>query len=191
MMVETKNQRKCIVTGEVKPTSELLRFVLTPDNTLVPDFDKKLDGRGLYVCVSKKLLQKALAKKMFTKALHASLKISEDLEKQTQHLLYRKGLEWVNLARKAGALVTGFEKVKANILKHKAAFVIEGTDASDDISRKIENADDYIEVLKVYNSEDLSAALNTENTVYIAVLKSDIAPKVYANIKRYQTFLEN
>lgn len=191
MNVETKNQRKCIATGEVKPISELLRFTLTSDNTLVPDFDKKLDGRGLYVCVSKKLLQKALAKKLFAKAVHTGLKISEDLEQQTQHLLYRKGLDWVNLARKAGALVAGFEKVKANILQHKAAFVIEGADASDDIGRKIENADSHIEVLKIYSSEDLSAALKTENTVYIAVLKSDIAPKVYANIKRYQTFLEN
>lgn len=188
---QTKNQRKCIVTGEVKPLTELLRFTLTPDNALVPDFDKRLDGRGLYVCVSKKLLQKALEKRMFAKSVHKGLKISNDLEKQTEHLLYRKGLDWVNLARKAGALAAGFEKVKANILKHKVAFVIEGADASDDISQKIETADNQVEVFKVYNSEDLSAAIKTENTVYIAILKSDIAAKVYENIKRYQTFLEN
>ena len=191
MNEETKNQRKCIVTGEVKPLAELLRFTLTPDNALVPDFDKKLDGRGLYVCVSKKLLKKALEKRLFAKSIHKGLKISEDLENQTEHLLYRKGLDWVNLARKAGALVAGFEKVKTSILKHKAAFVIEGADASDDISQKIEKADHHIEVFKTYNSEDLSAAIKTENTVYIAVLKSDIAAKVYDNIKRYQAFLEN
>ena len=165
MNERTENQRKCIVTGEVKPLGALLRFCLAPDNTLVPDFDKKLDGRGVYVCVSKELLRKALAKKLFAKSVRSCVKISEDLENQTEHLLYRKGLDWVNLARKAGALVTGFEKVKASILKHKAAFVIEGADASDDISKKIETADDHIEVFKIYNIEDLSAALKTENTV--------------------------
>ena len=48
-----------------------------------------------------------------------------------------------------------------------------------------------IERFDMYNSDDLSTALKTENTVYIAVLKSDISSKVYENIKRYQTFLEN
>jgi len=191
MNKETQTTRKCVVTGSVKPLSELLRFVITPDNMLVPDFDKKLDGRGLYVCVSDKLLKKALEKKLFTKSARVCLKISQDFEKQTRHLLYQKGLNWVNLARKAGALVTGFEKVKASILKHQAAFVIKAADAADDGAKKLKAVIDDIEMFDVYNSDDLSTALKTENTVYVAVLKGDISSKVYENIKRYQTFLEN
>ena len=40
--------RKCIVEGVTKPTSELLRFVMI-GNTLYPDFNKKLPGKGIYV----------------------------------------------------------------------------------------------------------------------------------------------
>ena len=191
MKKETQTTRKCVVTGSVKPLSELLRFVVTPDNMLVPDFDKKLDGRGLYVCVSNKLLKKALEKKLFTKSARVCLKISQDFEKQTRHLLYQKGLNWVNLARKAGALAVGFEKVKASILKHQAAFVIRAADAADDGAKKLKAVVDDVQVFDMYNSDDLSTALKTENTVYIAVLKGDISSKVYENIKRYQTFLEN
>ncbi|MBO4294853.1 MAG: ribosomal L7Ae/L30e/S12e/Gadd45 family protein, partial [Alphaproteobacteria bacterium] len=99
--------------------------------------------------------------------------------------------DWVNLARKAGALVTGFEKVKASIVKNKAAFVIMATDVADDGSEKIEAIAQNLEILKVYERKDLDEALNKENTVYVAVLKSDIASKVLEHVKRYQTFLEN
>ena len=189
--MEKELERKCVVTGEIKPAEELLRFVKTPDSRLVPDFNKKLDGRGLYVSNSNTLLKKALDKNLFIKSIHLFLKIPADFLEQVEHLLYQRGLDWINLARKAGALVTGFEKVKANIEKQKVAFVIEATDAADDSSHKIEVAAQNIEVLKVYNSADLDAALNKENTVYVAVLKNNIAKEVCRNIKRYQTFLEN
>ncbi len=183
--------RKCIASGEIKETDALLRFVKTPDSRLVPDFNKKLEGRGLYVSNSKTLLKKALEKNLFIKSIHLFLKIPENFEQEVEHLLYQKGLDWLNLARKAGALVTGFEKVKANIVKHKVAFVVEATNAAEDSSQKLEALHQNLEMLKIYNTDDLDKALNKENTVFVAVLKSDIAPKVYENIKKYQTFMEN
>ena len=41
-------ERKCIVEGTVKPVAELLRFVEL-NNALLPDFNKKLPGKGMYV----------------------------------------------------------------------------------------------------------------------------------------------
>ena len=37
-MKREDEDRKCIVTGEVKPKEELLRFTLIPGNKVVPDF---------------------------------------------------------------------------------------------------------------------------------------------------------
>jgi len=189
--MEQETTRKCVATGEIKPLNELLRFVKTPDSRLVPDFGKKIEGRGLYVSNSKKLLRHALDKNLFVKSIHLFLKIEDDFESQVEHLLYQKGLEWLNLARKAGALVTGFEKVKENIIKHKAAFVIVAADAADDGTQKLEAIHQNPEIMRVYQSADFDAAFKKENTVYVAVLQSDIAPKVLEHIKRYQTFLEN
>lgn len=188
--MEKELTRKCVATGQIKPTDELLRFVKTPDSRLVPDFNKKLSGRGLYVSNSKTLLKKALEKNLFIKSIHLFLKISEDFEQNVEHLLHQKGLDWLNLARKAGAVVAGFEKVKAHILKNKVAFVVEATDAADDGSRKMAALLKNLEVLKVYSSQDLSAAMRKGNAVYVAVLKSDVAKATYQNIKRYQTFIQ-
>ena len=41
--------RKCIATGQVLPTAELIRFVVGPDGTVVPDLAAKLPGRGMWV----------------------------------------------------------------------------------------------------------------------------------------------
>ena len=87
--------------------------------------------------------------------------------------------------------MTGFEKVKTNILKNKVAFIIEAADAANDSSRKMEAVSSNLETIKVYSIEDLDTALNKEKTVYLAILKSKISDMVYQNIKRYQTFLEN
>ena len=41
--------RRCLVTREVRPKPELLRFVVGPDQTLVFDPAERLPGRGLWL----------------------------------------------------------------------------------------------------------------------------------------------
>ena len=189
--MDNKTERKCVLTGEVKETSMLLRFVKTPDSRLVPDFDKKLGGRGLYVSNGKRFLQEALRKNLFIKSIHLFLKIPEDFLEIVTNLLYQKGLNSMNLARKAGALLTGFEKVKEAVKHGKVSFLIEASDAAEDSRNKMDAVKGDLEVLRVYSADELSNAFGKENTVYIAVLKSGISNMVYQNVKRYQTFLEN
>ncbi|NDD10820.1 MAG: DUF448 domain-containing protein, partial [Rhodobacteraceae bacterium] len=47
--------RKCIVSGEVKDKSALLRFVVTPDGMLIADVLEKLPGKGIWVTCDKEL----------------------------------------------------------------------------------------------------------------------------------------
>ena len=42
-------ERRCVVSGAVKPEAELLRVALGPDGVLVPDVAAKLPGRGGWV----------------------------------------------------------------------------------------------------------------------------------------------
>ena len=58
-MVKETIERKCIVEGVVKPQSELLRFVEL-NNELLPDFNKKLPGKGMYVTANRLFLEKAI-----------------------------------------------------------------------------------------------------------------------------------
>ena len=42
-------QRTCIITGETDNSSNLIRFVISPDGSLTPDLAEKLPGRGAYL----------------------------------------------------------------------------------------------------------------------------------------------
>ena len=84
--MEKETERKCIVTGLIKPQNELLRFV-TEDGQLIPDFNKKFAGKGIYVSVSRQALQKALLKNLFAKAARGHVKIQDNLPEMVEHLI--------------------------------------------------------------------------------------------------------
>ena len=129
--------RKCIVCGEIKEKEQLLRFAVLPNGQVVPDFKKKLSGRGVYVSVSRSALQKAVAGNFFARTLKIKAKAGAELVEQTEILLRRQALDAVSLARKAGALVCGMDKVLDALKKRKVAFLLEASDAGEDGHRKI------------------------------------------------------
>ena len=61
-VMKNETNRKCIVTGEIFAKENLLRFTVLENNVIVPDFKKKLPGKGVYVHNSKKALEKAINK---------------------------------------------------------------------------------------------------------------------------------
>ena len=190
MAKELETTRKCILTGQILAKEDLLRFVLLKDGRLVPDFNKKLEGRGIYISNSLQLLQGLTVKSPLNKILHTNVVIDTQLPQMVQQILYKRGVDAINLARKAGDLVLGFEKVKETIQKGKAAFVIEASDAGDDGKQKIAAmAADKVEKFSLYDVDTLSKALDRENTVYLVVKKSPIAMMVKQALKRYQTYL--
>ena len=69
-MAKELETRKCVISGEVLNKENLLRFVTLKDGTMLPDFNKKIDGRGFYISNSKKLLQSLVEKHPFNKILH-------------------------------------------------------------------------------------------------------------------------
>ena len=188
MKLETED-RKCILTGIVKDKSELLRFTLLPGGLIVPDFKRKLPGRGIYVSNSKKLLELAVNKHLFAKVTKGKAHVDEALVPMVETLLKKKCFDMLNLARKAGQFVSGFEKVKEAVAKNKAAFLMEALDAGEDGHQKILTVADGLEVLALFYVEELDKALDKVNTVHSVLLKGDMAKAVYRELKRYEQFL--
>jgi predicted RNA-binding protein YlxR (DUF448 family) len=123
--------RTCIVSGAQCEPADLLRFVVAPDGTVVPDLGAKLPGRGAWVSLDRRLVENAIAKKSFERAFRRPLTVPEDLADLVDRLLLKRALEALSLARKSGNVVTGFEKVDARIASGEAAILISAHDASD------------------------------------------------------------
>jgi predicted RNA-binding protein YlxR (DUF448 family) len=189
LKAEAEN-RKCIVLGEVGEKDNLLRFTEV-DGSVVPDFNKKLFGRGIYVSNSVSALTKAIDKKLFSKAAKKKLNEDKVLISVVENLLKKKGLETVNLAKKAGILITGFEKVKEVLIKNKAAFILEAKDAGDDGHKRVASLAKDLRVFSLYTTEELDKALDKVNTVHVAFKQSKMSETVYKDLDRYEKFLNS
>ena len=61
--------RQCAGCREMKPKSELIRVVKSPQNTISLDFKGKAQGRGAYVCHNMECLKKAIKSKALDRSL--------------------------------------------------------------------------------------------------------------------------
>lgn len=190
-MVKEDKERKDIVSGKVMDSKDLLRFTITPDNQVIPDFKRRLPGKGIYVNCSLSALKTAIAKNLFAKAAKKNVKISDDLISMVENILRKKGLESICLAKKAGILVTGFEKVSEAIKRNKVAFVLEAKGAGTDGHEKMLSLAKELEVFVLYDVEELDKALDKVNTVHTAFLKNEMSKMVYNEFKRLYAFLNS
>jgi Predicted nucleic-acid-binding protein implicated in transcription termination len=113
-------ERRCLVTGEVRPRGELMRFVVGPDDTVVPDLDRRLPGRGLWLTGRRDIVAQACAKRAFARGAKRQVTPmtgpdGEGLDAFVEAELFRRAVGALTLARKAGAYISGFEKVRSSL----------------------------------------------------------------------------
>jgi predicted RNA-binding protein YlxR (DUF448 family) len=124
-----ESERRCIVTAEVQPKAGLIRFVIGPDGTVVPDILEKLPGRGMWVTADRAILDKA-GKGQFSRSAKQPVKVPDTLADDVESLLARRVTDLVALARKAGLAVCGFEKVKGALEKGDVRVLLQASDGS-------------------------------------------------------------
>jgi len=194
---QDETERRCIVTGESGTKADLIRFVLDPENRVVPDLAGRLPGRGLWVRANRAAVAKAVAKGHFSRAARAPAKADEGLADLVEHLLARRAADALGLARKAGALVTGFEKVTTAIEKGRIVCLIEARDGAMDGRRKLEQrlrvakeleilAD--VPVLSPLWADEMGLALGRGNVIHAALIQGGMQAKVVADLVRLERY---
>lgn len=124
-----QTERRCIVTGEVQPKAGLIRFVIGPDGTVVPDVLEKLPGRGMWVTADRAVLESA-GRGHFSRSARQPVRVPETLVADVDSLLARRVTDLIALARKAGRAVCGFEKVKTALEKGGIRVLLQASDGS-------------------------------------------------------------
>jgi predicted RNA-binding protein YlxR (DUF448 family) len=134
------NDRTCIVTREATSPDMLIRFVASPDGGVVPDLKRQLPGRGCWIKAERHLVERAVQRKLFARALKGDIKAAPELCDLVDRLLAADLAGMMNMARKAGQFITGATKVDAAIRSGQAAGVFHAVDAAADGVRKIDQA---------------------------------------------------
>lgn len=191
-LAQSARERRDIVTGQVMDEEGLIRFVAGPGGAVVPDLARKLPGRGLWVAADRGSVATAARKNLFSRVAKAKLSPSADLADQVETLLARRILAALGLARRAGDLTSGFEKVAAAIAAGKAAWLVEAADGAEDGRRKLlalcRKQPRPPRLLGVFTSEELGLALGRENVIHTAFLAGRGAERWTCDVLRLSGF---
>ncbi len=191
-LAQAARERRDIVSGQVMDEAALVRFVAGPGGLVVPDLARKLPGRGLWVAADRASVEAAVKKGAFSRAAKAKLAASADLAEQVETLLRRRLLDGLGLAKRAGELISGFEKVASTLNAGKAAWLIEASDGAADGRRKILNvarkSPKPPQLCGLFDAEELGLALGAENVIHTAFLAGRGADRWTNDVRRLSGF---
>jgi predicted RNA-binding protein YlxR (DUF448 family) len=122
--------RRCVVTRESLPKESMIRFVLGPDRTLVPDLEGRLPGRGMWLSARADVLERAVKRGAFAKAARGTVHLPPDLRARIEDGLRRRLRDLVGFARRGGQAVCGREAVREWLQAGKAGLLVEASDGS-------------------------------------------------------------
>ena len=179
-------ERRCIATGETKPRARLIRFVIGPDDALVPDLAGRLPGRGIWVSPDRAALEKAARKGLFARAARRRVKVPEDLPDQIESVLATQLIHLISLARKAGQAVAGYEKVRGWLSSGRAALLLQAGDGSPRGKSKLRPPGGGETLIEVLNASELGLAFGRENVIHGALAAGGLAQRVVDEAARLQ-----
>jgi uncharacterized protein len=183
-------ERKCLVSGNNLPATDLVRFVASPDGQVLPDIGNELPGRGAWVTANRTSVETAVRKNHLRRYFGRGGQVSVDpaIVDQIESALARRCLNYLGLARRAGEAKAGFEKVRAAMSKASVAVRIEAADASAPDGRKLDNLAGEIPVIRLFRVEELSLALGRQNVVHAALAPGGLADRFLAESLRLGGF---
>ena len=181
--------RRCIVTGAIRPRTELIRCVIGPDGKVWPDLDEKLPGRGLWVGCDAKLVAEAVRKNLFTKAARAPAPCPPDLSTRIGVLLRDRVLQLLGLAQRSGICVTGFSQVQPAVHAGEISLLFIAADAGNDGIKKLQTRLDTAQIYRFLSSQELGRALGHAQLVYAGLRPHALTGRVMAAAARFSAFL--
>ena len=138
-------ERRCVLSGRTAARDALLRLAVSPDGEVLPDALARAPGRGAWIGVDKAELSAAVANGKLKAALARAFKggalaLPDDLPERAERALTRALLDRLGLEMRAGKLVLGSDRIASEARMGKIAALFHAADASDDGSRKLDQA---------------------------------------------------
>ena len=194
-------ERRCIATGVSVSTDALLRFVVGPDGGICADLGRELPGRGIWDGGRRELLDRAVKKRLFARAAKRAVVVADDLPDRVEALMAQRALALLGLAKRAGQLTLGYEKVRALLATDETVIAISAHDASLKGREKLLGGGtvsfaeavpgsifDGRVVVDLFGIEELSLALGRENVVHAALRVGGLADRFMAECRQLKDY---
>ena len=188
-------QRRCALTRAQRAKSDLIRFVLGPDGTVVPDLNGRLPGRGAWFTAAYDTISDAAKRNAFGRALKVDARVPDGLAEQVDGLLTEQALGAFALTNKAGEVVFGRSKVEEALQKGRTIALVHAADAAVDGCRKLDGkaraatGGQGIPAICAFTADQLGLASGRTNVIHAALIQGGAAQKFLAvalRVERYR-----
>lgn len=188
--------RRCIVTRRELPPDDLIRFVADPTGTIVPDINRKLPGRGVWVTGERAAVEAAVKANAFAKSLKRQVNVARDLPATLEALFVDRLLNALSLANKAGLVSTGSEKVEKLLDGGRAVALLHGLDGSLEGRRKLDAKFTAIQrdkgrsapIVDWLTIEQLSLAMGRSNVVHAGLIQGGATTRFLSQAERLRRY---
>lgn len=172
---ETGPLRRCVVTRVQGERARMLRFVVGPDRTVVPDVLARLPGRGIWLSARRDVLETARSRGAFARAARGSVSVPADLADVVEAGLARRIAELLGLARRAGQAVAGYGKARDWIAAGRTGVAVQALDGSPEERARILSGARHIPVVAPLSAQALGAVFGRDHVVHVAVAPGRLA----------------
>lgn len=192
-MEQSESMRRCILTRMSLPTSRLVRFVVAPDRTVVPDVAEKLPGRGLWLRAERDIIDRACSTQLFARTSGENVVQPSNLSDRLEQLLAARCFDLIGLARRAGQAVSGYEKVRAELRRNKTrhgagAVLLIASDGPSDAAPRMNALAKGAVILQTFDGAEIGAAFGRERVVYAVIGRGQIADRLVVEMCRLEGF---
>lgn len=185
---ETGPLRRCVATAATAPKESLIRFVVGPDGSLVPDLDHKLPGRGLYLMPTRAAVALALKKRCFARSAHRPVEVMADLAERLEALIADRAIGLIGLARRGGKVVMGYDQVEAKLKLGWAGLLLQAADAAEGGRARLKAVGTGVPEIAVLTAAELATPFGRDHIVHVAIARGAIANRLKNELARLQGF---
>jgi len=187
--------RTCIVERSRKEKPFLLRFVVSPENEVVPDIKGNLPGRGVWVAAEKKVVAEAVKRHAFQRAFRKPVTVSETLPLDVEQLFKRSVLDRLSICNKAGLVVTGFQKVDDALKRREIVVLLHAdnaaADGKDKLDRKFKalySGANHFEPENCFTSAEISLATGSVNVIHAGLKEGGATASFLQALDRFSGY---
>ncbi len=176
--------RTCLASGQKLTQPEMLRFVLSPEDVVTPDMDRKLPGRGYWIKSGRAELERACARNLFARSARRQVQVPDDLFEQVESSLVRRISNLLSLARKSGEVVAGYERVLEELRKGSVGLLLQASDGSPRQAGKLAGRARRVENSHCLTATELGIALRRQKVIHAAVKAGGLSERVRVESRR-------
>lgn len=166
----------------------LLRFVVGPEGEIVPDVAGRLPGRGLWLTPRRDIVERAVAKRLFTRAARRPVSAPPGLADRAEALLAERCRDALGLARRAGLAVAGFDRVGEAVRTGKAAVLLFALDGATGSRRKMAGLGRDLPSATVLTGAEMGIAFARDRVVHASVGPGPLGARLIVDARRLAGF---